>query len=283
MSYFLGSSTSLPRNDLKRTSSQTLHFPYSAQSGQIGVIILLIMVVILTIGLSVASRTTQETFLATQNAESSRVFNAAEAGVEQALSTDLTALEAQPQDSVTGSVNSLSDTTVNYSITKVRSLQTRLFEGISVAVNVTGISTGQGIVIEWAQEDCGQDPASFLASIYSRTGSVTTARYRAIGNCARGDGFEQATTMAAGNPYRYRFTLALQSNDVFVRLQPLYNDTNISVSGSGWILPTQYYKIRSEAKNTLGNETRIVEVNRTLPTAPSVMDYALYSGTTLIK
>lgn len=255
----------------------------TSQSGQIGVIILLIMVVILTIGLSVATRTTQETFLSTQTAESSRVFNAAEAGIEQALSTDLVSLESNPSDSVTGSVSSVDDTSVNYSITKVRGLETKLFEGVSVSLNVAGVSTGQGLVIEWSQHTCAQDPAGLMASIYYNDAGTTRVRYRALGNCARGDGFEQATTQAAGNPYRYRFTLALQTNDLFVRLQPTYNDTTIKVSGSGWTLPTQYYKIRSEATNNLGSESRVVEVNRTLPTAPSVMDYALYSGATLVK
>jgi hypothetical protein len=255
----------------------------SYQSGQVGVIILLIMVVILTIGLTVASRTTQESFLTTQNAESSRVFNAAEAGIEEALSTDLTALEASGEDSISGSLSSVDDTEVNYSITKVRGLETKLFEGVAVALDVQGVANGQGLIIEWAKEDCAADPAGLMASIYYDDSGTTRVRYQAIGNCARGDGFIQASTQAPGNAYRYRYVLNLQSGDEFVRLQPVYNDTVIRVGGSSWTLPTQYYKIRSEASNTQGNETRIVEVNRTLPTAPSVMDYALYSGTTLIK
>lgn len=251
----------------------------SHQSGQIGVIILLIMVVILTIGLSVASRTTQESFLTTQTAESARVFNAAEAGIEEALSTDLVSLTDQ---TTTGTVDGVDDTSVTYTITKVNGLQTKLFEGVSVALNVTGVTNGNGITIDWSRQNCASDPAALLASIYSVNAGVTTVRYRALGNCTRGDGFEQAG--AGASPYLYRTTLALQTNDTFVRIQPVYNDTDINVTVSGaWSLPTQYYKIRSEATNDFGTESRIVEVNRTLPTAPSIMDYALYSGTTLVK
>lgn len=253
---------------------------YHPQSGQIGVVILLIMVVILTVGLSVATRTTQETFLSTQSSESARVFNAAEAGIEQALSTDFNTLV---QDETFGTVTDVEDTTVNYSIRRESALETQLFKGVSVAVNVEGVTTGNGITIDWAREDCANNPASFVAAIYSENAGVTSVRYRALGNCAKGDGFEQATTLPSGNPYRFRFTLALQTNDVLVRLQPIYNDTHARVSGSGWILPTQFYRIRSEASNDLGNETRIVEVNRTLPTAPSIFDYALYSGSTLVQ
>ena len=55
------------------------------------------------------------------------------------------------------------------------------------------------------------------------------------------------------------------------------------MSGDGWALPVQAYNIRSEAKNDLGNETRAVEVNKTLDAAPAIMDYALFSGTTIVK
>lgn len=251
-----------------------------SQSGQIGVVILLIMVVILTVGLSVATRTTQETFLSTQSSESARVFNAAEAGIEQALSTDL---ETLAQDQTSGTVTGIEDTTVNYSIKKEAALETQLFKGVSVAIDVTGVTAGNGIRVEWAKEDCGANPAAFVAAIYSDNAGVITTRYRTLGTCGRSDGFEPATTLPAGNTYKFRFDLALQANDVLVRLQPVYNDTQVKVSGSGWILPTQFYRIRSEASNDLGDETRIVEVNRTLPTAPSIFDYALYSGTTIVQ
>lgn len=256
----------------------------NSQSGQIGVVILLIMVVLLTVGLSIATRTTQETFLSTQSSESARVFNAAEAGIEEALSTDLSIVN-QSSTPITGTLNpsDIDDTSVDYSITKVNSLETQLFQGITVQVNVTGVTNGQGIVVEWSKGDCASNPASFIAAIYYNDAGTIRSRYRTLGNCAKGDGFEQATTLAAGNAYRFRFTLPLQTNDLFVRLQPIYNDTHIRVAASGWTLPTQFYKIRSEARNELGNETRIVEVNRTLPTAPSVMDYALYSGATIVQ
>ncbi|MDQ3008289.1 MAG: hypothetical protein M3Q81_01710, partial [bacterium] len=140
-------------------------------------------------------------------------------------------------------------------------------------------------VVQWARESsCDDNPASLLASIYQvdPNTNLTTVRYRTLGNCARGDSFEQATTLGGGS-YRYEFTLPLEVNDVFVRLKPLYNDTNVLVAGSNWTLPVQYFNIRSQANNTNGDETRIVEVNRTLPTAPSILDYALYSGDTLVK
>ncbi len=254
---------------------------HSSESGQIGVVILLIMVVILTIGLSVATRTTQETFLTTQTAESARVFNAAEAGAEAALSMDFASLTDQITN---GSVTTIPDTTVNYQVQQHQTLETKIFEGVPVAVDVTNVSGGQGIVIQWSKQDCANNPAAFLATIYSEQAGVTKTRYRAIGNCNRGDNFEQATSLAATEPYRFEFTLTLQVDDLYVRLLPLYNDTDLRVSATGgWSLPTQFYTIRSEARNDLGNETRIIEVNRTLPTAPAILDFALFSGGAVVK
>src|SRR3989344_6964006 len=100
-----------------------------SQSGQVGVIILLIMVVLLTLGVSLASRSSQQVYLSTQQAESTRVFNAAEAGIESALSASLE-FQGQTMD---GTLDDFSGTgiDVNYSVTKVNQLETRLFEMLS--------------------------------------------------------------------------------------------------------------------------------------------------------
>jgi hypothetical protein len=253
----------------------------SSQSGQIGVIILLIMAVLLTAGLSLAVRTTQELFLSQQSAESTRVFNAAEAGIEEALSNDLT-FEG---DSSEGTITNIENTSVDYTINKVRNLETKLFEGVTVMVDVTGTTTGSSLTIDWSRSDTCPGIAALLVDIYSQSGSYTVVRHETLAGCDVGDGF---TLGASGNNggYRRRSTVALQTGDLFVRIKPLYADTDIRVAGNsfgGWVMPVQYYNIRSQARNERGDETRIVEVNRTLPTAPSVMDYVLYSGTTINK
>lgn len=265
-----------------------LRLPPTNQQGQIGVIILLIMVVLMTIGLSVASRTTQEVMLTQQTADSTRVFNAAETGIEEALGTDLESATFVDEEYQPSDIN-LDDINVNYVIRRHYELETRLFEGVSVAVDLPkdGTTNTNGIIVEWSKEsNCGsEDPASLIASIYNHNTSTdeTTVRYRALGGCDRSDGFEIATTLAPESTYHYQFTLPLENDDIMVRLKPVYNDTHVNVRGNGWTLPVQYFNIRSEASNNLGDETRIVEVNKTVPTAPSFMDYALYSGSTIVK
>lgn len=257
----------------------------SHQSGQVGIAILLIMTVLLTMGLSIASRSTEDLFLSNQQSESARVFNAAEAGIEDALSGSLD-FEGQ---TTTGSVDSISETSVDYEVTKQNVLETRLFEGVSVKVDVddsldeSGLTVDRNLVIEWSKEtDCNtQDPASLIVSTFYNDAGTTRARYYAYGACDRSDGFTLASN-SSGNYFK-EVTIPLLAGDLFIRVKTVYNDTHIRVSGDGWTLPVQAYNIRSEAKNVLGNETRAVEVNKTLDAAPAIMDYALFSGSTIVK
>jgi hypothetical protein len=176
-----------------------------------------------------------------------------------------------------------SDIAVDYQVTKVNQLETRLFEMVSVEVDVTG-NNGNGIIIEWSKfDDCtGQDVASLLASVYYDDAGTTRVRHFPLRGCDRSDNFLAATAINQDG-YRRRYDLPLTTDDLFVRIKPLYNDTHIRVRGNGWTLPVQYYNIRSEASNSVGNETRIVEVNRTLDAAPSIFDYAVFSESTLVK
>ena len=255
------------------------------QSGQIGVAILLTMTVLLTMGLSVASRSTEDLFLSEQQSESARVFNAAEAGIEDALSADF---DFQGNTSA-GTIDTISDTSVDYVVTKQNTLETRLFEGVSVKIDVddsgagTGLTIGRDLFVEWSREtDCvSQNPASLIISVFYDDAGTTRARYYAYSACSKSDGFT-AGTNGAGNYYK-NVTFPLLTGDLFVRIKAVYNDTHIRVAGSGWTLPVQAFNIRSEAKNDLGNETRTVEVNKTLEAAPAIMDYALFSGTTIVK
>lgn len=252
------------------------------ESGQVGIIIILIMVVLMTIGLSVATRTTQDLSLSQAGSESARVFNAAESGIEAALSTDLeAAVEGVPVE-VTDFQGDNVD--VTYTVSKVRQLETRVFEGVTVLVDVTGVADGQTVTFNWSREnDCStEDPASLMVAVYYDDAGTTRVRYYGLGACTKGDNFSLASNINTDG-YRRSSTLALQAGDLFLRIKPVYNDTHLRVAANGWTMPVQYYHIRAEANSVLSNETRIVEVNRTLPTAPSVMDFALYSGATLAK
>ena len=254
-----------------------------SQSGQVGIIIILIMVVLLTFGLSLASRSTREVALSQQEEESNRVFNAAEVGVERALATSL---DFQSEElTQTDVLIPGTDSSLDYNIRKNRILETRLVEGTTAMIRMKDQTTSlpTAIYIDWSREtDCttSRKPSSLIVSVYNTTAGVNTVRYVSFGACTRNDGI---TVAAAGqNGYFRRATITTLAGDQFLRIKTVYNDTSLRVSAPT-TLPIQAYDIRSQASSTLGNETRAVEVKRTLSVAPSVMDFALFSGSTLVK
>ena len=254
----------------------------NAQSGQIGVIILLIMVVMLTIGISIASQTSQDLFLAQQQVESTRVFNAAEAGIEQALSSNLD-FEGS---SLTGELDNFASTNVDvsYTINKENQLESRLFEMVGVKVDVTGFFPGNTVDIRWSKEsNCGsEDVASLIVTAFVQSPDGARAYQSGFAGCNRGDGFTTASTVNL-NGYRRRVVMIIPDNTQFLRITPLYNDTHVRIAGGNWTLPVQSFKVRSEAENTLGDEFRAVEVSRTLDSSPSILDYAVFSGEGIVK
>lgn len=260
--------------------SQLLRFRGSSQSGQAGLVVLLLTVILLTVGIAVASRAQTDVAISRQEEESNRILNAAEAGVEDALSQNLNFSGT----TYSGTVDVHETMLVNYTIDKVNILETRLFQGVSAQANVTGVANGQGIQISWSKEtDCAQNPASLYVTVFNRTAGVVRTRNFAYRPCATpNNGFTQINTDPSGELFR-QVTVNLQTGDLFVRVKPIYNDTSIRVQGSGWNLPTQYYRVKSVADSNLGNEVRAVQVNRTLPVAPAIFDYVLYSGTTITK
>lgn len=251
------------------------------QSGQVAIVILLIMVVLLTVGLSLASRTTQELFLSQQEAESARVFNAAEVGVEEALSQDfstITGTVTLPSSTV------VDDVTTSTTIQSVNTLETQIVEGAAVHLNLTGYG-GTSFSLNWARETaCNTDvnnpgAASILVSIYYRDGTTPKVVHEAYSPCTRfSDQFTLVTTDPSGAYFRQTSVPVPNGGSLtplFARIRAVYNDTALRVTGTGL---TQFYVIRSQANTDIGEESRTVEVGRTLSGAPSFMDYSVYSG-----
>lgn len=262
---------------------------YSSQSGQVGIIVLLIMVVMLTIGLSVASRSTNELFLAQQQAESARVFNAAEAGIEQALSGLSFGTFTFSDGRYSGFEGlDFEDTLVDLEVREQQELEIRVPEMISIRVDLENSSAGNQLIVNWSREtDCAAGVgASLMASVFYEGSPTRVARYFVEG-CSRTDSDGQGDSFAAHQAgedgYSFRTTIPLENNALFAHLTPLYDDTHLRVSAAGLSDNPAGYLIRSEARSEIGDETRIVEVTRSLDSAASIFDFALYSGDGLIK
>ncbi|NCO11904.1 MAG: hypothetical protein COZ34_05090 [Candidatus Pacebacteria bacterium CG_4_10_14_3_um_filter_34_15] len=249
-------------------------------SGQIAIVILLIMVVLLTVGLSLASRTTQEVFLSQQEAESTRVFNAAESGVENALSQDFSVI------SESYTVPDISDDNVSVTtiITPQGVLETQITEGSTVHLNLAGSSTD--VTIEWSKLSGCDSSASIITSTYYDDDGTTKVEHEAFGPASPCTGlrdtdeFDQVVDSGLDD-YIYKKVVSIPAGSLYMRIKAVYNDTPLRVTGAE--ASSQFFVINSEAGNDLGDENRAIEVGRSLSTGPSFMDYAVYSGGALAQ
>ncbi len=248
------------------------------QSGQVGIAVILIMVVMSTIGISLATRSSGDVRTARQSQEATQTFSAAESALEDILSRDQSYLE----QTETGSFTGVENVDVNYTIGREAELTTELLEGSTAEIDVSSGVAGQEVLVEWSDfVDCGRSPASLFVSVVNSSGGVSVTRQYGFAICDRSDGFQLISTPGAG--YLRQTAITLQDGDQRLRITPVYNDTDILVNGNGWTLPTQEFTINSVAQNQLGRETKAIEVERTNAYVPTILDYALVSGTTIIK
>lgn len=256
----------------------------SQESGQIALVVILLMVGVLIIGLSLASQSAQDLLLTTSEVESNRVFNAAEAGVEEALSQGFDFTGAEQIVNLEPGFYDLAD--VQYQVTKNDFLDTLVLENSAIAIDVsTAGSVGSPLLnIDWStSSNCALDnPASLVISVYYDDAGTTAVRHYALAGCDRADGFTLVGASGQAG-YSFGYQLPLTGNDLLVRIRPVYNKTTLRVTAANFTLPTEMYSIRSQAKNTRGEESRAVLVKRGLPAQPSVMDFALVSGVDIVK
>lgn len=265
-------------------ASRYIAHPDNPQAGQAGLIVVLLSVVVLTIGLSLVVRTTQQAQITAQQEESAKIFGAAESGVEKALADiqnleqDQVELSAVANQSITGS-----NANVNLQISQDNILKTHLDQGSSAEL---AISTTDPIEINWSLVPCNQNPAALIISIYNRNAGVVTTRFEAVkGPSAQGciSGTNFYDSVAAGDtPYRFKYQLNLQPNDYFVRIEPIFNSTDIMAAGPA--INRAQFTVTAKAEDVTGsNQAKAIEVKRTLSTPPSFMDYTLYSGSSITK
>ncbi|MBP7768387.1 pilus assembly PilX N-terminal domain-containing protein [Candidatus Woesebacteria bacterium] len=279
----------------QRQRSTTL---VSGQPGQVAVVVLLIMAVMLVVVYSLATRTTEEINLSGQEQDSTRVFNAAETGVEQALSESKNYFATvDANGSATGAVDSSqlpANTSATFSITAQTGLITKIVQGSTATVFVEPTSTSMTIYWSASTQACNAK-ASLIFAIYYDTNKVA---YEAVKpNCvgydaAKATGFNKdmvsAGSWASGNglTLQQRYILQLPTatypNHTMVRITAVYADADISISG----VDSQAYEIKSEATSISDGasaERSAIKVVRTRPAPPQVFGYSVYSGGSLAK
>ncbi len=256
-----------------------------SQSGQAGLIVVLLSVVVLTIGLSLMVRTSQQAQITSQQEESAKIFSAAETGIEKALS-DIQSIEQNEVTYASVASQNLTDTnaSVDLSITQDNILKTHLDQGAAAELAIVGTDP---IDINWSLVPCTQTAAALIISIYNNNAGTITSRYEAVKGpenqgCTSGTNFHYSTVTTGDTPYQFKYQLSLVANDYFVRIEPIFNSTDIKAEGPS--INRAQFTVTSKAEDVTGNnQAKAIEVKRTLSTPPSFMDYTLYSGSSITK
>ncbi len=261
------------------------HQVKKSQAGQVGVIVLLMMVVILAVAISLSQRTMQEQDIAIVQEESTRVFNAAESGIEEAL-FNIKQAEREQSPLVSEGSFEFEDIDSNFKIESTYNIDQAdivdIFLDSGRAIEIPLTSAAADINIHWWHQSEGcPAPAALIIAVFSDT-NVT---HLAFDPCERGNfarvnqGSYEFTNNE--NEYRYQAIISTSDNDRFLRIKPIFNHTAIYVTSNEF--DKVQYNVNADAYSDEEDVARSLEVNRSMPGSPDFMDFTLVSGNTLTK
>lgn len=243
------------------------------QNGQVGLIVLLIVVVMLTVGVSVASRSVSELKLSRQEQESTRALDLAESGIEAALNSSMIA------GSYETTVNNVK---VNYKIDDEHGLTgVTVATGHTVEVALSNPGVNDNFQVSWVAGANACSSAAVEVAIFKNDGSVSRSAFKPPG-CGNYQNLADATI--DGSSYTTGDIGYSGSDDRFARVKILGGtnggSTTVNVTGN---LPAQVKKVTSTARLDQDGTTRTVVVRKLADSLPSIFDYVLFSGNTLCK
>jgi hypothetical protein len=270
------------------------------QSGQALLIVVLVLVVALTVGLSVASRSIINLKNSQNQASSQKALSAAEAGVELAL-------KSQNQTTVAGDFGGTGTTNYQTTVSSISGQTRFLIHGNNDQVNLikkgnpayiwtTNYSAGNPWASPWSGTltiswgDVGGSCAdNSVAALEIQVISGTTSDYKtaalslqkfAYDTCPRSNGFSNAVTSGSTftNPtLSYHITLPAINNVYLVSVNPFYADTRVGVSiaSGNTALPSQGVDI-----NSVGTDNQVQRrafVFQGFPQIPADFLYTIFS------
>lgn len=256
------------------------------EQGQTLLIVVLVMVVALTVGLSIASKSITSLRSSTEEASSQKALAAAEAGVEQAIKNNLSI--------ASGSFSN--NTVYSTSVTQVLG-SSFLLNGGNPVLQDDGIdlwlstySTNQtqlysnpwsgNLTIHWGNSSNGCSNAAIEIAVISGSRAAPILTRYAFDPCQTRSSVNSFNFVSslnntiAGKTFYYRTTIAVSSG-LIARVIPFYANTPMAAVGSV-ALPSQGTTIVSTGKS--GNTERRVNVFQGYPEVPSeYFPYNLFS------
>lgn len=262
------------------------------QKGQILLIVVLVMVISLTVGLSVASKSITSLRTSTEEANSQKALSAAEAGIEQQIKNNVSigrgqlSSDASYTTSITpvlgtsfllnGSNPVLQDDGIDLWLSDYSTDSSKIYLNSWPA----GGGTGQ-VTIYWGDSSVAcNNSALEIAVITGSKASSSIARY-ALDPCASRAATNHLASPAVlppatveGKLFYHQTTITITSG-LIAKIIPLYTNTHLAVTGTAAI-PSQGSVISSTG--TSGSSERKVNVFQGYPEIPSeYFPYVLFS------
>ncbi len=256
------------------------------QRGQTLLIVVLVMVVALTVGLSVASKSITSLRTSTEEANSQRALSAAEAGIEQAIRNNVSIAN--------GSLPN--NTGYDTSVTEVLGTRFQLNggnlvaqdDGIDVWLSEYSSNSAQiynnpwsgNLTILWGDANPGCSNAALEIVLVTGPKATPALRRYAVDPCQvrtttnRFTFATQSVGTVDGKNFYYQTTIAV-TNGLFARIIPLYTNTYGGIIGSV-ALPSQGSVLVSTGRS--GTTQRRITVFQGYPELPSeFFPYSLFS------
>lgn len=261
------------------------------ENGQVGLLILVVMGVLVSLVLSVASRSLSDLVLSRQEKEQSEAFNVAEQGVDTALNVIRQDPSAGEGGQYAGNVSAGTLVTGGFTIDTYGGLDLFVNEGEVAEIDLTGSSNLIDIYwtkkgdedqdVECDGEGSGNSPAALeVIHIVSANDPIERDYYSAFDcDLSADNGFDKN---ASDGGLTYRSTVRVNkfsTRATKLRFRPLYNGATIAVSADN--LTSQLYLINSSASG--GDSQKDIEVKRTYDSAASIFDFALFTKGTVVK
>lgn len=246
-------------------------------SGQVALIMVLIMTVISAVAISLASRSTVETRVQQMETENTQAMLAAQAGLEQSVSTGVP---------VTGTLVQGQDYKVTVDTEGTTGVLTdKLNPGETVEINLDGVVTLTGVRVYWRPADVSTTPSIFVSDI--RDNLTNDYGFDTLG----ANGFTQVASGGNLNGVTFNYVIPAPisvsvASTKTVRVTVLGAPAFVGVEPVGGQFPPQTKNYKSVG-NVGSGDSQIkygIEYKESATSqVPSVFDYALFSKGSIIQ
>lgn len=265
-------------------------------------VVVLVAVISLTVGLAAVSRSVTNTRVSTEESNSQKALNAAEAGLEEQIKRANDNIDCVGDDCIinsdfdnnSGYVATIDTTRKPFMVFNNYEVAVSKTEGADVWLSdypdFTNSMPSVSLDIFWKNSSaggCGTGPnANPAIEVVVLRGPNRNApqldRYAVDGCPSRSSGFANPSGGGAsvdGHDFDHRFRISNITNGYIVRIIPIYNDAFIAartVGSPAPNLPKQGFTIESEG--TAGEARRKVKVFQSFPTVPiEIFPYNLFN------